>query len=93
MLNSQSVYGFEDDLLTIYDVQQPKGKEHIFLMSMDRSGIIEGDYSKISKMFIPYVAGGDIYLDDADGTCGHPVCRGGKGRSRLNTNGLSQFPF
>jgi hypothetical protein len=35
---------------------------------MDRSGVIEGDYSKISKMFIPYVAGGDIYLDDKDGT-------------------------
>lgn len=68
VLNSQSVYGFEDDLLTIYDVQKPKGREHIFLMSMDRSGIIEGDYSKISKMFIPYVAGGDIYLDDNDGS-------------------------
>src|SRR5690349_13942390 len=68
VLNDQSVYGFEDDLLTIYDVQQPKGSEHIFLMSMDRSGVIEGDYSKISKMFIPYVAGGDIYLDDKDGT-------------------------
>lgn len=68
VLYNQSVYGFEDDLLTIYDVEKPKGSEHIFLMSMDRSGIIEGDYSKISKMFIPYVAGGDIYLDDNDGT-------------------------
>ncbi|MDQ2657478.1 MAG: RagB/SusD family nutrient uptake outer membrane protein [Bacteroidota bacterium] len=68
VLNSQSVYKFEDDLLTIYDVQQPKGSEHIFLMSMDRSGVIEGDYSKISKMFIPYVAGGDIYLDNQNGS-------------------------
>lgn len=68
VINNQSVYGFEDDLLTIYDVEQPKGSEHIFLMSMDRSGVIEGDYSKISKMFIPYVAGGDIYLDNQDGT-------------------------
>ncbi len=68
VINNQSVYGFEDDLLTIYDVQQPKGKEHIFLMSMDRSGVIEGDYSKISKMFIPYIAGGDIYLNNKNGT-------------------------
>lgn len=68
VVNDQTVYGFEDDLLTIYDVEQPKGSEHIFLMSMDRSGVIEGDYSKISKMFIPYIAGGDIYLDDKDGS-------------------------
>lgn len=68
VLFDQSVYGFDDDLLSIYDVEKPKGPEHIFLMSMDRSGTIEGDYSKISKMFIPYVAGGDIYLDDKDGS-------------------------
>lgn len=68
VVNNQTVYGFEDDLLGIYDVERPKGREHIFLMSMDRSGVIEGDYSKISKMFIPYVAGGDIYLDDKDGS-------------------------
>lgn len=64
VINNQSLYGFEDDLLEIYDVEKPKGSEHIFLMSMDRSGIIEGDYSKISKIFIPYIAGGDIYLDN-----------------------------
>lgn len=68
VINGQSVYGFDDNLLAIYDVQKPKGPEHIFLMSMDRSGVIEGDYSKISKMFIPYVAGGDIYLDNKNGT-------------------------
>ncbi|HEY9489577.1 MAG TPA: RagB/SusD family nutrient uptake outer membrane protein, partial [Chryseosolibacter sp.] len=68
VVNGQSVYGFDDDLLSIYDVQKPKGREHIFLMSMDRTGVIEGDYSKISKMFIPYIAGGDIYLDNQDGS-------------------------
>lgn len=68
VVNNQSTYGFDDDYLSIYDVEKPKGSEHIFLMSMDRSGLIEGDYSKISKLFIPYIAGGDIYLDDKDGT-------------------------
>lgn len=65
---NQSVYGFDDDLLSIYDVEKPKGPEHIFLMSMDRTGTIEGDYSKISKLFIPYIGGGDIYLDNKNGT-------------------------
>lgn len=65
---NQGLYGFDQDLLSIYDVEKPLGPEHIFLMSMDRTGLIEGDYSKISKMFIPYIAGGDIYLDDKDGT-------------------------
>jgi hypothetical protein len=68
VINNQSLYGFQDDLLDIFDVENPKGSEHIFLMSMDRSGTIEGDYSKISKLFIPYIAGGDIYLDNGDGT-------------------------
>lgn len=68
VINDQSTFGFDDNLLDIYDVDQPKGPEHIFIMSMDRSGTIEGDYSKISKLFIPYIAGGDIYLDNGDGT-------------------------
>ncbi|WP_439490812.1 RagB/SusD family nutrient uptake outer membrane protein [Algoriphagus sp.] len=68
VVSGQNIYGFDDKLLDIYDVDQPTGPEHIFLMSMDRSGIIEGDYSKISKLFIPYIAGAAIYLDNGDGT-------------------------
>ena len=68
VLFNQSQYGFDDNLLDIYDVTKPDGPEHIFIMSMDRSGTIEGDYSKISKLFIPYVAGGDIYISNGDGS-------------------------
>ena len=68
VLFNQSQYSMDTDLLNIYDVDHPDGPEHIFIMSMDRSGTIEGDYSKISKLFIPYVAGGDIYLPDGDGS-------------------------
>ena len=68
VVDNQSVYGFDDDLLSIYDVEKPKGKEHIFLLSMDRTGDTEGDYSKISKMFIPYIDGATIYLDNKDGS-------------------------
>jgi hypothetical protein len=62
----QAIYGFEDDLLAIYDVENPRGKEKIFLMAMDRTGASEGEYSKISKMFIPYISGATIYLKQGD---------------------------
>ncbi|EPR67618.1 RagB/SusD family nutrient uptake outer membrane protein [Cyclobacterium qasimii] len=68
VISNQNTYAFDDNLLDIYDVDQPRGPEHIFLMSMDRSGTIEGDYSKISKLFIPYIAGSAIYLDNGNGT-------------------------
>ena len=29
----QTVFGFESNLLDIYDVEKPDGKEHIFIMS------------------------------------------------------------
>ena len=62
VINDQNVYHFDANLLDIYDVNKPNGPEHIFLMAMDRSGTSEGEYSKISKMFIPYIDGATIYL-------------------------------
>ena len=61
----QKVFGFESNLLEIYNVDKPDGKEHIFIMSMDRTGVNEGQFSKISKMYIPYVSGGTIYLKNS----------------------------
>ena len=63
---AQTTYGFDPDLMHIYDVQYPDGPEHIFIMSMDRTGENEGQYSKISKMYIPYIAGGTVYLKQGD---------------------------
>ena len=63
---AQATYGFESDLLWIYDVENIYGKENIFLMSMDRTGESEGQYSKISKMYIPYISGATIYLKQGD---------------------------
>lgn len=54
------------NLLDIYDVERPAGPEHIFIMSMDRTGESEGQYSKISKMYLPYVSGATIYLKQGD---------------------------
>ncbi len=68
VITGQSVYGFENDLVSIYDVEKPLGKENILLLSMDRTGAVEGDYSKISKLFIPYIDGAIIYLKNPDNT-------------------------
>ena len=66
VMNEQTTYGFENDLLSIYDVEKTQGKENIFLMSMDRTGEEEGQYSKISKMFIPYIEGATIWIRQGD---------------------------
>lgn len=63
---AQTTYHFDDDLMHIYDVNYPDGPEHIFIMSMDRTGESEGQYSKISKMYIPYISGGTVYLKQGD---------------------------
>lgn len=62
----QTTYGFVDNLLDIYDVEKPDGAENIFIMSMDRTGESEGQYSKISKMYIPYISGAAVYLRQGD---------------------------
>ncbi|MCR5519673.1 MAG: RagB/SusD family nutrient uptake outer membrane protein [Bacteroidales bacterium] len=62
----QTTYHFDDDLMHIYDVNYPDGPEHIFIMSMDRTGESEGQYSKISKMYIPYISGSTVYLKQGD---------------------------
>ena len=63
---AQTTYAFDPDLMHIYNVLYPDGPEHIFIMSMDRTGENEGQYSKISKMYIPYIAGGTVYLKQGD---------------------------
>lgn len=63
---AQTTYGFDKSLLDIYDVDKPTGPEHLFLMSMDVTGETEGQYSKISKMYLPYISGATIYLKQGD---------------------------
>ena len=62
----QKVFGFSGNLLDIYDVDKPTGPEHIFIMYMDRTGNSEGQYYKISKMYIPYISGATIYIKQGD---------------------------
>ncbi|MFA5646682.1 MAG: RagB/SusD family nutrient uptake outer membrane protein [Bacteroidales bacterium] len=68
VLNNQSEYSLDPDLLNIYDVRHPDGPEHIFIMSMDRTGDSEGEFSKIGMMFHPWIGGVPYYLRNPDGT-------------------------
>ncbi len=68
VLNDQTEYALDTDLLHIYDINAPDGPEHIFIMSMDRTGDSEGEYSKIGMMFHPWVAGTPYYIKNTDGT-------------------------
>lgn len=68
VLNDQSEYKHDADLQNIYNIEVPNGPEHIFIMSMDRTGTQEGDYSKLSKYFIPWIDGAAVYLKNTDGS-------------------------
>ncbi|MEB0260087.1 MULTISPECIES: RagB/SusD family nutrient uptake outer membrane protein [unclassified Mucilaginibacter] len=53
VINKQSAYGLDPDLVSIYDVNKKAGPEHLWDASTDRTGTNEGLYSKLPKMFMP----------------------------------------
>lgn len=67
VLNDQNDYFLDPDLTNVYDVNQPHGPEHIFILSHDRSGANEGNYSKTPLMFMPWVDGVPYFLKYEDG--------------------------
>jgi starch-binding outer membrane protein, SusD/RagB family len=66
VLNEQTEYSIDPELTHIYNVNAPDGPEHIFIMSMDRTGLDEGNYSKIAMMFQPWVDGVPYYIMNPD---------------------------
>lgn len=62
VLNEQDVYGLEEDLMRVFDIQFEDGKEHIFSVSTDVSGELEGNYSKLPLMFLPSIDGATFLL-------------------------------
>lgn len=62
VIDDQSLYGFTDNLLEVWDLEKYKNPsaitEHIFDVAVDRAGEEEGNYSKLPLMFIPYVGSG-----------------------------------
>lgn len=61
---TNSSYGLDSDLKAIYDVTKKSGPEHIFDVAVDRSGLTEGNFSKLPLMFIPYIDGAVFTLND-----------------------------
>ena len=53
VVNNQTAYGLDPDLVSIYDVNKKAGPEHLWDASTDRTGTNEGLYSKLPKMFMP----------------------------------------
>lgn len=73
VVNGQSEYTFDADLLHIFDVAEPEsfnGPEHIFFIPQDRNGLVEGEFSKLSKFFIPANAPTSSFLEDGTATHG-----------------------
>lgn len=66
VLYDQTEYALDTNLIHIYDIDSPDGPEHIFIMSMDRTGIAEGEFSKIGMMFHPWVAGTPYHIKNPD---------------------------
>jgi starch-binding outer membrane protein, SusD/RagB family len=64
VMNEQTLYGFDSNLVNIWDVTKEDGPEHIFSASLDRTGQFEGNYSKLPLMFIPYIDGATFKLSD-----------------------------
>lgn len=62
VLHDQDEYFLDPSLTNIYDVNQPHGPEHIFILSHDRTGAQEGNYSKTPLMFMPWVDGSPYYI-------------------------------
>ena len=62
---ANATYGLDPDLKAIFDVDKKNGPEHIFDVATDRSGLSEGNYSKLPLMFIPYIDGAVFQLADS----------------------------
>ncbi|MBG8553446.1 RagB/SusD family nutrient uptake outer membrane protein [Hymenobacter guriensis] len=65
VLSGGAGYGLDPDLKAIFDVDKKNGPEHIFAVATDRSGLSEGNFSKLPLMFIPYIDGAVFKLSDS----------------------------
>ena len=61
VLYDQSEYYLDSDLTNIYDIDKPKGSEHIFLLGFDNSGIEGWQYNIIPSYFAPPNSNKSIY--------------------------------
>lgn len=67
VLNDQSEYSFDESLSNIYDVNSPDGPEHIWQISMDRTGDKPGEFGSNPLMWMPWGPGAAYFVDNAAG--------------------------
>lgn len=65
VLNEQSEYAFDTSLSNIYDVEKPQGPEHIWLISMDRTGDNTEEFGSTPLMWMPWGPGVSYYVNNA----------------------------
>lgn len=66
--NYNDSYHMDPDLKHIYEVNAVDGPEHIFIMSQERTGTQEGNYSKLPLMFLPSNNSVPFYIKYSDGS-------------------------
>ncbi|MBD0400298.1 RagB/SusD family nutrient uptake outer membrane protein [Flammeovirga sp. EKP202] len=58
VLQEQSEFTFENDLMETWNVSnRTTAKEQIFVAASDRNGLIEGEYTKLPMLFMPWAEG------------------------------------
>lgn len=67
VLNEQSEYAFDEVLSNIYDVEKPDGPEHIWLISLDRTGDNTEEFGSTQLMWLPWGPGASYYVENASG--------------------------
>ncbi|GAA4236861.1 RagB/SusD family nutrient uptake outer membrane protein [Postechiella marina] len=67
VLNEQSEFAFDDSLSNIYDVEYPDGPEHIWLISMDRTGDNTEEFGSTQLMWLPWGPGASYYVKNPEG--------------------------
>ncbi|GAF01471.1 RagB/SusD family nutrient uptake outer membrane protein [Saccharicrinis fermentans] len=67
VLNDQAEYAFDEELSDIYNVEKPDGPEHIWIISMDRTGDNTEEFGSSQLMWLPWGPGVSYYVTNADG--------------------------
>jgi len=89
VLYNQTEYSFDPNLLNIFDVTAPDGPEHIFILSKEKSGVNDWNYSLIPKMFMVANSNQPVYIARPDGSY-YKTCDG-YGALRVNDGFISSF--
>ncbi|QVY66156.1 RagB/SusD family nutrient uptake outer membrane protein [Polaribacter sp. Q13] len=67
VLNEQAEFSLDTSIGNIYDVEKADGPEHIWLISMDRTGDNTEEFGSFMLMWMPWGPGASYYVKNAKG--------------------------